>query len=827
MEESAQGKARRAESPLHQCGRPSPAAQALYFFPESFTIDGMNEKALHTLEYDKIIERLTAFAASPTGKDRCKNLVPSDSLPEITRLQNETAAAVDRILRKGSVSFGSAHDVRASLMRLEIGSTLGIRELLMIAALLENAGIVRAYSARSRDDEPDDILTPMFSALDPLKSDSAEIRRCILSEDEISDDASPALRSVRRSIRSSGERIRTELTRLISGPAKDYLQDSLFTTRDGRYCIPVKNEYRAQVSGIIHDTSKTGSTVYIEPASVVRLNNEIRELKIKEAQEIEVILSNLSAGLADKTGIIRQDFDLLAELDFIFARAHLALEQNASKPIVGTDGIIEIRQARHPLIPKKQVVPIDIRLGRDFDLLVITGPNTGGKTVSLKTTGLLVLMGLAGLHIPAGDRSRISVFHEVYADIGDEQSIEQSLSTFSSHMKHVVEFLRLADENSLVLFDELGAGTDPTEGAALAISILNDLHSRGIRTMATTHYSEIKIYALRTPGVENACCEFNVDTLSPTYRLLIGVPGKSNAFAISRKLGLPEDLIDTAKTYIDSEDASFEDVISDLERQRTELEQEKLEAERIRGEIDRLKSELEEKQAKFREKKRDMISDSSEEARRILQEAKDYADKTISWFAKRGGNTREMEKQRSELRNKLDELGRNIRGVESPRGERGNLSPGDLRIGDQVKIISMGMKGTVSTLPDSKGTLFVTCGIMRTKARVDDLVLLDEAPGQEASKTASGKLSMSKSFAISPEINLLGKTVDEACSELDKYLDDAAIAHLEQVRIVHGKGTGALRQGVQKYLKKNRHVESFRLGEFGEGDAGVTIAKLK
>lgn len=789
----------------------------------------MNEKALHVLEYDKIIEQLTGFASSGPGKEKCRNLLPGDSPAEISRLQEETAAAVGRLLKKGGISFGSTHDIRASLKRLEIGSALGIGELLMIAGLLENAGAARAWSSKERDNESDDILSPMFSALDPLKSDSMEIRRCIISEEEISDDASPALRQIRRNIRASGERVRTELTRLISGSAKEYLQDQLITTRDGRYCIPVKNEHRAQVPGIIHDTSKAGSTVYIEPASVVRLNNEIREWKVKEAQEIEVILARLSESLADKTGIIRQDYDLLIELDFIFARAHLALSQNAVKPVIGTDGIIDIRKARHPLIPKKKVVPIDIRLGDGYDLLVVTGPNTGGKTVSLKTTGLLTLMGLAGLHIPAGDRSKISIFKEVYADIGDEQSIEQSLSTFSSHMKNVVEFLRLADEDSLVLFDELGAGTDPTEGAALAISILNDLHARGIRTMATTHYSEIKIYALRTPGVENASCEFNVETLSPTYRLLIGVPGKSNAFAISRKLGLREDLIETARTYLTSEDESFEDVISDLEKQRTELENERLEAERTRTEIDNLKKELEQKQAKFSEKKRDLLSDSSAEARKILQEAKDYADKTISWYAKHGGNTREMEKQRTELRRRIDELGKNIKGVSGDVKEKGHLEPEDLHIGDSVKVISLGLKGTVNTLPDSKGWLFVTMGIMRTKVRIDDLVLIDEeeitAPNMK--RTGSGKISMSKSLSISPEINLLGKTVDEACSELDKYLDDAAIAHLEQVRIVHGKGTGALRTGVQKFLKKNRHVKSFRLGEFGEGDAGVTIAVLK
>ncbi len=789
----------------------------------------MNEKALHILEFDKIVNQLADFASSGAGRELCLNLLPSDSPALINRMQDETAAAVDRILKKGSVSFGSTYDIRASLKRLEIGSSLGIRELLRVAKLLENVSLVRAWARKERDNEGDDVLTPFFSSLDPLTREAEEIRRCIISEEEISDSASPALRSIRRSIRTTGDRIHTELTRLVSTSARDYLQDSIITMRDGRYCIPVKNEWRTQVPGIVHDTSKAGSTVYIEPQSVVRLNNEIRELQIKEAQEIEVILSRLSEGLAEKTGLIRSDFETMRELDFIFARARLALEQNAVRPVIGTDGIIDIRRARHPLIPKKTAVPIDIRLGETYDLLVVTGPNTGGKTVSLKTTGLLTLMGLAGLHIPAGAESRISVFREVYADIGDEQSIEQSLSTFSSHMTNVVAFLHKADTESLVLFDELGAGTDPTEGAALAIAILSYLHSRGIRTMATTHYSEIKIYALRTPGVENASCEFNVETLSPTYRLLIGVPGKSNAFAISRKLGLDEMIIDEARSLLSREDASFEDVISDLEKQRADLEEERIRAAQARDEIEKLKKDLRKKEDHFSEKRKNMISDSSEEARRILQEAKDYADRTISYFQKHGGNTREMEKMRTELRQKIDSLGKNVNQLSPDAKKKGTLSASDLHVGDPVRVISLGLKGTVSSLPDSKGSLFVTMGVMRTKVRLDDLELVEEeeitAPGY--SRTSTGRISMAKSMSVRPEINLLGKTVDEACAELDKYLDDAAIAHLEQVRIVHGKGTGQLRKGVHQYLKKNRHVTSFRLGEFGEGDAGVTIAKLK
>ncbi|MBQ6385429.1 MAG: endonuclease MutS2 [Lachnospiraceae bacterium] len=790
----------------------------------------MNEKALHVLEYDKIIDLLAGCATSAPGREACLALRPLSSRPEIERMQGETEAAVSRILKNGNLSFGSAFDVRPSLMRLDVGSSLGMPELLRIAKLLENVSLARAYAHRERDDEAaPDLLEPLFRALDPLPRETAEIRRCILSEDEVSDDASPALRQIRRSIRLAGERIRTELTKIVSSSAKEYLQDALITTRDGRYCIPVKNEYRTQVPGIVHDQSKTGSTVFIEPAAVVRLNNEIRDLHGREAQEIEKILAGLSALLAESSGVIRADYETMCELDFIFARGKLALDQNAARPVVGEDGVIDIRRARHPLIPKKKAVPIDIRLGGDFDLLVVTGPNTGGKTVSLKTTGLLTLMGLSGLHIPAGDRSRISVFREVYADIGDEQSIEQSLSTFSSHMTNVVEFLKSADENSLVLFDELGAGTDPTEGAALALAILDDLRARGIKTMATTHYSEIKVYALRTPRMENASCEFDVETLSPTYRLLIGVPGKSNAFAISRKLGLDEEIIESAHRFIGSEEETFEDVISGLEKQRSELEREKAEIRSARLETEKLRDSLKEKEAALAEKKRNMISDSSEEARRILQEAKDYADKTISWYAKHGGTSREMEQERDRLRKKMNALSYNIKTVAREEAAAGTLTAGDLKIGDAVRVISMGLKGTVSTLPDAKGNLFVNAGIMRTKVKLRDLERIDEPEitSKNMSRTSSGKVRMSKSFAISPEINLLGKTVDEACAELDKYLDDAALSHLEQVRVVHGKGTGALRAGVHKYLKRNRHVSSFRLGEFGEGDSGVTIVKLR
>lgn len=787
----------------------------------------MNEKALKTLEYDKIIAALTEHATSDPGRTLCRNLIPLSDQDEIETMQEETACAVSRIFRKGSISFGNTVDIRASLKRLEIGSSLGTRELLSIAKLLENAGLVSSYGRFERSDAPRDVLSASFDALNPLRNLTDEIRNCILAEDEISDNASSALRSIRRSIHAAGDRIHTELTRIVATSAKDYLQDSLITTRDERYCIPIKAEYRSQVSGIIHDQSASGSTLFVEPAAIVKLNNDIRELEIKEQAEIEVILARLSESAAAYISEIDTDYRMMVRLDFIFARGSFALSQNAARPIFNNDKIIDLKNARHPLINKNKVVPIDIRLGEKYDTLVITGPNTGGKTVSLKTIGLLVLMGMSGLHIPAGAQSRLGVFHEVYADIGDEQSIEQSLSTFSSHMKNVTEFIDKADEDSLVLFDELGAGTDPVEGAALATSILMTLHRRHIRTVATTHYSELKLWALRTPGVINGACEFNVETLTPTYRLLIGVPGKSNAFAISKKLGLPEEIIEQARGQISHQAENFEDVIADLQKKRTEIEQERLEIEQAKKDADRIKKELEDSKRKMAERKSALLEQSSLEARKVLQDAKDYADKAISWYSKRGGgeHAREMEAHRDALRNKINGIDDRL-----PKAEQviGSLRPKDIRIGDAVRVISLNLKGTVSTLPDSHNNLFVTMGIMRTKVSLSDLERLpDEPSASYLAKTGTGGIRISKSIAVSPEINLLGKTVDEAVAELDKYLDDAYLAHLEKVRIVHGKGTGALRKGVHDYLRKQKHVKSYRLGEYGEGDAGVTVVEFK
>ena len=792
----------------------------------------MNEKALKSLEYYKIIQLLTEKASSPLGKELCRDLLPSVDLVQIQLMQAQTRDALSRLFQKGSISFGSVKDVRGSLKRLEIGSTLGIIELLSICSLLENTSRVKAYSRNERGDHPADSLDEMFEQLSPLTPLSAEIRRCILSEDEISDSASPGLLKVRRSMKIANDRIHTQLTSLVNGGARNYLQDAVITMRNGRYCIPVKAEYKGQVPGMIHDQSSTGSTLFIEPMAIVKLNNDIRELELQEQKEIEAVLAELSNQAAAYTDQIRDDLEIMVQLDFIFARASLAMDMNGTEPIFNTEHRIRLKQARHPLIPRKKAVPIDLRLGDDFDLLVVTGPNTGGKTVSLKTAGLLTLMGQAGLHIPAMDRSQLSVFHQVYADIGDEQSIEQSLSTFSSHMTNVVSFLKEADSDSLVLFDELGAGTDPTEGAALAISILSYLHEKGIRTMATTHYSELKVYALSTPGVENACCEFNVETLRPTYRLLIGVPGKSNAFAISSKLGLPDFIIEKAKQQISEQDESFEDVLTSLENSRVTIENERAQIEAYKGQIEALKKQLETKQERLDERRDKILKNANEEARRILAETKEYADQTMKLFhkfQKDHVDTAAVEKERQNIRARMNKADNALSIKAAPKEPKKKLSAKDLSLGDMVRILSMNLTGTISSRPDSKGFLFVQTGIIRSKVHISDLELVDEPviSSSALQKTGAGKIRMSKSSSVSTEINLLGKTVDEAIAILDKYLDDAYLAHLSKVRVVHGKGTGALRKGVHDYLRRNKRVASYRLGEFGEGDAGVTIVEFK
>lgn len=792
----------------------------------------MNQKVLKTLEFTKIIEILAEKADSEPGKIMCRELLPSVIPEEIAQNQAETRDALGRLFKNGGTSFGSNSDLGFAIKALEIGSTLSTAELIRLASLLDNVSRIKTYGKKEREDLPDDCLAVYFDRLTPMTQIANEIHRCILSEEEIADDASPTLKSIRRSLTLTGDKIHSQLNSLLNGSYRTYLQDSVITMRNNRYCIPIKAEYKGQVNGMIHDQSATGSTYFIEPAAIVELNNKIRELELQEKEEIHIILTNLSAMAGEHTEELTVNIRTMTTLDFIFAKAKLALEMNATEPLFNTDRYINIRKGRHPLLDKKKVVPIDINLGKDFDLLIITGPNTGGKTVSLKTVGLFCLMGQAGLHIPALDRSELSIFTEIYADIGDEQSIEQSLSTFSSHMKSIVHILKHADENSLCLFDELGAGTDPTEGAALAISILNFLHDRGIRTMATTHYSELKIYALSTSFVENACCEFSVETLQPTYRLLIGIPGKSNAFAISSKLGLPEDIINAAREQIGKEDKTFEDVIADLEKSRVTIEKEQQEIAAYKDKIRVLQEQLQQKNDKLDQSRDKILREANEKAKEILQEAKDMADETIRDFNRinAGTDIRELEKKRQKIRDKINEKNDRLsiaNKTKSPAQK--TLDPKKLQKGDMVKIISMSLKGTVSTLPDAKGALFVQCGIMRVQTNIKDLALVkeDSISTPAVQHTNTSKIKMSKTFSISPEINLLGKTVDEALAVLDKYLDDAYLAHLSSVRVVHGKGTGALRSAVHNHLKRLKIVKDYRLGEYGEGDAGVTIVTFK
>ena len=835
----------------------------------------MNQKALKTLEYTKIITQLESHAASPLGKSLCRELSPSSDLEEIRTRQAQTTDAVNRVRLKGSVSFSGLREIGGSLKRLEIGSSLSIPELLSISSVLTVASRAKAYGRRDTEDPPvftprfpgqkppkqaevaeyvPDSLDPLFQSIEPLTPLNNEIKRCILSEDEIADEASPGLSRVRRSIKAAADRIHTQLNSILNSH-RTYLQDAVITMRDGRYCLPVKAEYKNQVSGMVHDQSATGSTLFIEPMAIVKLNNEIRELEIQEQKEIEAVLASLSNEAAPHIEELRLNMELLAQLDFIFAKADLSRQYRCSAPVFNDKGRIHIKDGRHPLLDPQKVVPINIWLGKNFDLLIVTGPNTGGKTVSLKTVGLFTLMGQAGLHIPAWEGSELAVFDEVFADIGGEQSIEQSLSTFSAHMTNIVSILQQADSRSLCLFDELGAGTDPTEGAALAIAVLSFLHNMKCRTMATTHYSELKVFALTTPGVENACCEFSVETLQPTYRLLIGIPGKSNAFAISKKLGLPDFIIEDAKSHLEAKDESFEDLLASLETSRVTIEKEQEEIRSYKEEIAQLKSRLTQKEERLDERKDKLIRNASEEAQRILREAKETADQTIreiNRLASESGVGKELEAQRAKLREQIkktdDKLAVKAKGPSQP------ISPKKLKIGDGVKVLSMNLKGTVSTLPDAKGDLFVQMGILRSRVNIRDLELIREddisatlgdgssrtyggtAAGSKAKKTfsqakgngsGSGQIRMSKSFSVGTEVNLIGMTTDEAVPAMEKYLDDAYLAHMPSVRVVHGRGTGALKNACHKRLRQLKYVKDFRLGEFGEGGTGVTIVTFK
>lgn len=794
----------------------------------------MNSKALQTLEYHKILAMLEEFASTRIGKEKCRDLVPMHDIEEIRGAQMQTSDAVNRIWKKGALSFSGTRDIRDSLMRLSVGSSLSISELLNIASLLETASRAKAYNRRDNDEYVADSLDALFDLIEPLPALCREIRRCILSEEEISDEASPGLKQVRRLLKATQDKVHTQLNAILNS-SRTYLQDGVITMRNSRYCLPVKAEYKGQFPGMVHDQSSSGSTFFIEPMAVVKLNNEIRELEIQEQKEIEAVLADLSNLAAPEAEHLSYNFRVMCELDFIFAKAQLSRRYKGSEPTFNTRGYIHLKDARHPLLAPKKVVPINIYLGDTFNLLIVTGPNTGGKTVSLKTVGLFTLMGQAGLHIPAFEGSQLAVFEEVYADIGDEQSIEQSLSTFSSHMKNIVTFLEKADERSLVLFDELGAGTDPVEGAALAMSVLNFLHNLGARTMATTHYSELKIYALSTPGVENASCEFDVESLRPTYRLLIGVPGKSNAFAISKKLGLPEFIIEDAKSYIGEQQEAFEDVLSDLENTRQALESEREEAERYKEEISRLKSRLAKTETNLEERRERLMREANEEARKIVQEAKAFADETIrnvNKLSTDAGVRRDLEKERQNLNQKLGKIDQKLIAKEKPKSKE--LKPSQLHIGDAVRVISMNVRGTVSTLPNAKGDLYVQMGILRSQVNIRDLELIKEDtlsglagnPKDHKKRGQTSQIKVSKAMNISTELNIIGMTTDEAMPMVDKYIDDAYLAHLGTVRIIHGRGTGALKNAVHNMLKKMKHVKSYRLGSFGEGNTGVTVVEL-
>ncbi len=789
----------------------------------------MNKKVLKTLEYDKIIDMLVEEADSALGKDSARRLRPSSDHGEIVAMQAETSHALTRLFHHGALSFHGLTDIRPSLVPLAKGGTLGAGELLRIGALLEAAK--RAVEFDKKDEETD-FLSGRFDGLQTFPEIRREISRCILSEDEISDDASSELKRIRRAMKTTNDKIREQLSVTVNSSG-DMLRDNIVTMRNGRYCLPVKQEYKSAFQGMIHDQSSTGSTFFIEPMAIVKLNNDLAELAMKEQEEIERILASISSICAPETEGLERDVILLAELDFIFAKAKLSKKMQGSEPIFD-DNYIEIKKGRHPLIPRDRVVPIDVTLGKDYRLLIITGPNTGGKTVSLKTVGLFTLMGQAGLHIPAFDGSHLRVFHEVYADIGDEQSIEQSLSTFSSHMTNTVSILKRADKNTLALFDELGAGTDPVEGAALAISILDNLLQRNVTAMATTHYSELKIYALSTDQVENASCEFDVESLQPTYRLLIGVPGKSNAFAISSKLGISDEIIEKAKSLVDEDSKSFEDVVTGLESTRKELEEERAKAAAYREEIERQKKKLAEKNERIDKAKEKILRRANEEANEILQKAKDMADDSIrkynKWMDGGKGNVSDMERQRSAIREQLKKTGEKL--ATKQKGNRPKTAPGKLSIGDLVMVHSMGVKGTVMSLPNAKGKCFVQMGIMRSEVNADDLELLEEETLQNRKeqlreRSGAGKIKMMKSLHVSSSINLIGKTVDEAIALLDKYLDDAYLAKLHQITIIHGVGTGALRNAVQAHLKKSKYIKTYRMGEYGEGGYGVTVAEFK
>ena len=791
----------------------------------------MNKKTLETLEFYKILERLAEFAVTDIAKSAAMHLEVSDNIKRVNHMQDETAQACNLITKKGTPPIHCTADVRPALKRAERQGTLSLGELYSIAKILKTTRAFKSYP----DDVVSEALDEHFEALYEDKRLEMRIFDIVIDAETIADNASPELSDIRRKIKNSNNKVKDILHSMITSQAyAKCLQEQIVTMRGDRYVIPVKSEYRGEIKGILHDTSSTGATLFIEPMQVVDANNEIRDLMAKEKDEIERILSELTSEVADVSKLIQMSFDILTELDLIFARAKFSLKYDAYRPVLNDNGYVNLERARHPLLDPATVVPTDIRLGRDFDTLVITGPNTGGKTVVLKTLGLLTLMAQAGLHIPAREGSVVSVFRNIFADIGDEQSIEQSLSTFSAHMVNIVKILGEVDDSSLCLFDELGAGTDPIEGASLAVSILERVRGMGAKSAATTHYSELKMYALSTDGVENASCEFDVDTLRPTYKLLIGIPGKSNAFAISKKLGLDESIIEYAKNHIAAENVKFEDILSELERTRAEMQAEKDKAKAYKKDTEKLRADTANTNRLLRDKTDRIIERARMEAKQILDDAREEADELIKQIREiqKQADFKEAAEAAIKARQKLNEKAKKNSEKLADSMFKTDVSykpPKTVKPGDDVEIVKMGQKGVVVTTPDDKGDIMVKVGIMKIKTNLSDIRLVappkESNTGKQRRNFSSGDIS--KTMSLSPELDVRGETVDTACMMVDKFLSDAIISSLGQVRIVHGKGTGMLRQGIHRYLKTLSYVKSYRIGVFGEGDSGVTIVELK
>ena len=792
----------------------------------------MNERTLKVLEYYKIIDKLKDKTESHLGRNMVENLRPSTDIEEVEYMQKETSEAVALLIKRGEPPLYGIKDLMVEIKRVEMGGSLSPGSLLKVSDSLRVSRNLKNYIKKTREDKDSNypILEGLIDSLRIFKRIEDSINNAIISEEEISDNASANLKNIRRQINVKNESIRNKLNSIVnSSTHKKYLQDAIVTIRDGRYVVPIKQEYRVKFPGLVHDQSSSGATLFIEPMPVVELNNELKELQIKEKKEIEKILLKLTELVAEESQSIRQNQKILEKVDFIFSKGKLALDMKASEPMLNKDGYINIKKGRHPLLKVEEVVPIDIYIGKDFNTLVITGPNTGGKTVTLKTTGLLTLMAQSGLHIPADYNSEIAIFNHVFSDIGDEQSIEQSLSTFSSHMTNIINILENINDNSLVLFDELGAGTDPTEGAALAMSILDYLHGMNIRTIATTHYSELKIYALTKEGVKNASVEFDLETLSPTYRLSIGVPGKSNAFEISKRLGLDNYIIDHARTLISKENVEFEDVLQTIEEDRKIVEANKMETERLKKEIKRLREESDREKEKISERREKIIRNAKEEARGILKSAKEESDSIVSELRKISSDI-EKEKNRKiqEAQNKLKESLGDVEGdlSSSILNVKSNKPPKNLKIGETVEVLSLEQQGTVLSTPDENGNVNIQVGIMKVNVHISTLKRAKHKKVDQ-SQISAKNIIKSKARTVSKELDLRGERLDEALLDMDKYLDDAYIAGLKEVIIIHGKGTGVLREGISSLLKSHRHVKSYRLGNYGEGGTGVTVVELK